>query len=82
MLVIKCKNCGKILEEHPTKMRCCQCENLTSIRGTNISGKNLALIEIISNPKEKKLPFLNKEDMEFHETRKKRKIRKIDFEER
>ena len=82
MLIIRCKNCGKQLESHPTKLKSCQCENLTSIRGTNISGKNLSLVEIIQNPKEKKLPLLNKQDMEFQEQRKQRKIRKLDFEER
>ena len=82
MLVIKCKNCNKQLESHPTKTKCCGCENITSIRGTSISGKNLSLIEIIQNPKEKKLPLLNRQDMEFQEKRKQRKVRKLDFEER
>ena len=82
MLVIKCKNCDKILQEHPTKMRCCQCENLTSIHGTSISAKNLSLVEIIQNPLERKLPTLSKKDLEFQEQRKQRKIRKLDFEER
>ena len=80
MLVIRCKNCGKQLESHPNKMKSCQCENFTSIRGTNISGKNLSLVEIISNPKEKKQPLLSKQDMEFQEERKKRKVKKLDFE--
>ena len=80
MLKIRCKNCGKELEGHPTKTKSCQCPNFTSIRGTNISGNNLSLVEIISNPKEKKLPLLSRQDMEFQEQRKQRKVKKLDFE--
>ena len=82
MLVIRCKNCGKQLESHPTKVKSCQCENITSIHGTSISGKNLSLVEIIQSPKHKEQPVLSKQDMEFQEQRKKRKVRKLDFEER
>ena len=82
MLVIRCKNCGKQLESHPTKTRSCQCENYTSIRGTNISAKNLLLVEIIQNPKDKKMPLLSDRDMEFQESRRQRKVKKLDFEER
>lgn len=82
MLVIRCKNCGKVLEEHPVQLKCCQCPNLTSIRGGNISGMDLSLVEIISGTKNKShnKTLLSKQDMEFHEKRKQRKIRKLDFE--
>jgi hypothetical protein len=42
----------------------------------------LDLVEIVTNPREKKLPYLSKRDMEFQENRRQRKIRKLDFEER
>ena len=82
MLVIRCKNCGKQLEAHPVQTRSCGCENLTSIRGTNISGKNLSLVEIITNnsktgTKESKL---TQQDLSFQEERKKRKFKRLDFE--
>ena len=82
MLVIRCKNCGKQLEGHPTKTRSCQCENFTSIRGTNISGNSLSLVEIIQSPSKKKQSLLTKQDMEFQEQRKKRKVKRLDFDER
>jgi len=82
MLVIRCKNCGKVLEEHPSQLRCCQCPNLTSIRGGNISAVDLSLVEIISGnkPKRQDQSVLTKQDMEFQEQRKLRKVRKLDFE--
>ena len=41
---------------------------------------NLSLVEIIQNPREKKQPLLSKHDMEFQEERRKRKVKKLDFE--
>ncbi len=83
MLVIRCKNCGKELESHPTRMRSCGCPNLTSIRGTNISGNNLSLVEIVKAAKKNKVTnLLSDQDLQYQEQRKQRKIRRIDFEER
>ena len=83
MLVIRCKNCGKVLEEHPSQLRSCQCPNLTSIRGGNISGIDLTLVEIItgSKPTTQK-SLLSKQDLEFQEQRRQRKVRRLDFEVR
>ena len=81
MLTIRCKNCGKVLEEHPSQLRCCQCPNLTSIRGGNISGLDLSLVEIITGSKVKRpQTVLTKQDLEFQEQRKQRKVRRLDFE--
>ena len=84
MLVIRCKNCGKVLEEHPSQLRCCQCPNLTSIRGDHISGMDLSLVEIISGAKSKRQEqsILTKQDLQFQEQRKQRKVRRLDFEVR
>ena len=82
MLIIRCKNCGVQLEEHPTKTRCCKCENLTSIRGGNITANDLTLVEIVSGMRTKTQPVLTKEDLAFQEARRQRKVRRLDFEVR
>ena len=83
MLDIICKSSGKELQSHPTQLRSCGCPNLTSIRGTNISGNNLQLVEIIKSPATKKPNnLLSDQDLQYQEQRKQRKIRKLEFEER
>ncbi len=84
MLVIRCKNCGRVLEEHPSQLRCCQCPNLTSIRGGSISGLDLTLVEIISGARSQRRDqsILTKQDLQFQEQRKQRKVRKLDYEVR
>ena len=81
MLQIRCKSCNTILEAHPTKTKCCGCSNMATIRGETITALDLTKVEIVSNIiKKESKNFLTKEDIAFHESRKNRKIRKLEFE--
>lgn len=81
MLQIRCKNCNEILESHPTKTKCCGCDNLTQIRGETITAKDLTKVEIVSSIVRKQLKsHLTSEDLAFQESRKQRKIRKMEFD--
>ena len=82
MLVIRCKNCGTNLESHPTKTNCCGCENYTSIRGTNITGNDLSLVEIISGHSKKKSSMFSNDELAYQEARRKRKVKRLDFDVR
>lgn len=81
MLKLRCKNCNVILESHPSKTRCCGCENMTTIKGETITGIDLTKVEIVSNIlKKESKSVLSKEDLAFQESRKNRKVRKLEFE--
>ena len=82
MLKIRCKNCNKELQSHPVQTRCCGCDNMTSIRGDNISGNDLGLVEIVTSGYNKKSTnkVLSNEDLAYQEARKHRKVRKLEFE--
>jgi hypothetical protein len=81
MITIRCKNCNAILESHPTQTKCCGCDNLTTIKNETISALDLTKVEIVSNIiKKEKKQFLSKEDLVFQESRKNRKIKKLEFE--
>lgn len=81
MLRIRCKNCNTILESHSSQTKCCGCDNLTAIKGETITALDLTKVEIVSNiiNKESKT-ILSKEDLAFQESRKNRKVRKLEFE--
>ena len=84
MLKIRCKNCNKELQAHPVHTRCCGCDNMTSVRGENISALDLSLVEIVSSGYNKKRTdkVLSNEDLAYQEARKNRKVRKLEFETR
>ena len=81
MLIVRCKECGKELVTHPSKTRCCGCPNMTTVKGDQISANDLSKVIIIRNDYDKKKEqTLSSADIEWQESRKKRKIRKLNFE--
>jgi hypothetical protein len=82
MLKIRCKNCNLELESHPSKTKCCGCDNMTTIKGESITAINLSLVEIITSSynRKKSNNVLTSEDIAWQEARKNRKIKKLEFE--
>ena len=81
MLKIRCKNCNAILESHSIQTKCCGCDNLTTIKGETITALDLTKVEIVSNIlKKESKTVLSSEDLAFQESRKNRKVRKLEFE--
>ncbi len=81
MLSIRCKSCNKELIGHPTKTVSCGCDNMATIRGDRITAVDLNKIVMInSGGKKEQSNVLSPQDLQFQEERRKRKVRKIDFE--
>ena len=81
MLKIRCKNCNAILEAHPSKTKCCGCDNLTTIKGETITAIDLTLVELITLNKEKiSNSTLSAEDLIYQEERRRRKVKRLEFE--
>ncbi len=69
------------IESHSTKTKCCGCSNLTSIVGEKVSAIDLSLVEWINlNNKKDSKSVLSKEDLQYQEARRNRKVRKLDFD--
>ena len=79
---IRCRSCGKELEGHPTKTFSCGCPNMTTIRGDNITGKDLSLVIMLNSSIHSEKDSLSPGDLQWQEERRKRKVRKLDFEVR
>ena len=81
MLTIRCKNCNTELISHPTQTKCCKCSNMTTIKDDKISALDLSKVLIVeSNNENKKTNLFSIEDLAWQESRKNRKIRKLEFE--
>jgi hypothetical protein len=83
-LKIRCRSCNKEIEGHPSKTVSCGCPNMATIRGGVISAVDLSLIVMLNSPKEKlqNNSVLTPQDLAFQEERRKRKVRRLDFEVR
>ena len=79
---VRCRSCGKELIGHPSKSVSCGCPNMTTIRGDKISAVDLSQVVMLNSLSNKKENVLSSEDLAFQEARKKRKVRKMNYEER
>jgi hypothetical protein len=83
MIVVRCKECNKELTSHPGKTKCCGCSNMTTLIGDKLSAVDLGLVVMIDSGNMKKNKnVLSSEDIAWQEQRRKRKVRKLDFEVR
>jgi hypothetical protein len=82
-LRIRCRSCGKELEGHHIRTVSCGCQNMATIRGDKISALDLSQIVMLNSYHNKaKSGVLTNEDIMWQESRRQRKVRKLDFEVR
>ena len=80
-LRVRCRSCGMELEGQPGKTQCCGCSNMTTINGDIISANDMSKVIVLNMPNEKSNDsVLSDQDILWQEQRRKRKVRKLDFE--
>ena len=80
---VKCRSCGKELEGYSGRSYSCGCPNMTTIKGDSVTARDLSkVIMINSNTAARKTEGLTEQDLMWQEQRRKRKVRKLDFEVR
>jgi hypothetical protein len=80
---IRCRSCGKELIGNLNKTVTCGCSNMATIRGDKISAVDLSEVVMLNHcTKQKQTGVLTNEDIRWQEDRKKRKVRKMNFEVR
>ena len=80
---VRCKVCNREIVGHPSRTVTCGCSNMTTIRRDKISAVDLSQVVMVNSIEpSKKKTYLTQEDILWQEERKKRKVRKLDFEVR
>ena len=85
MLVVRCKDCSKEVSSHGNQTQSCGCPNMTTVKGDSVTAVDLTRVVMIQSPQKKNFKskdVLTPQDLNFQEERRKRKIRKLDFEVR
>ena len=81
MLVVRCRDCNKEITSQPSQSRSCGCPNMMTVKGDSVSAVELGRVVVISSDKNPtKEGVLSPQDLSFQEERRKRKVRKLDFE--
>jgi len=83
MISIRCKECNRELISHPSKTTSCGCPNMATLKGDTITAIDLSKVIMLNSVKEdKRSPILSDSDLAYQESRRTRKVRKLDFEVR
>ena len=84
MLVVRCKVCNKEITGHKTQTKCCGCSNMTTVTGESVTAVDLSKVVMLQPTKKefKKESLFSPQELQFQEERRKRKVRKLDFEVR
>ena len=82
MLVVRCRDCQKeISSQSGGRSQSCGCPNMMTVKGDSVTAVDLSRVIMISSEKKKKnKEVLSPQDLSFQEERRKRKVRKLDFE--
>ena len=84
MLVVQCKDCRTEITSHETQAKSCGCPNMMTVQGDSVTAVDLSHVVMLqSNKKQSKHQSLfSPQELQFQEERRKRKVRKLDFEVR
>ena len=82
MLVVRCKDCSKEVSSHLSQSRSCGCPNMTTVTGDNISARDMSKVVMLNSGVKKEKDSFTPQDLQWQEERRKRKVRKLDFEVR
>ena len=78
MLIVRCKQCNtELISSNKTQV--CGCPNMMTITGDAVSAVDLKRV-VITRLDKKETEGLTSNDLEWQEKRRKRKVRKLDFE--
>jgi hypothetical protein len=82
MIVVRCKECGTELTS-TSKVQFCGCPNQMRVVDDKVGAVNLDKVVMVSNNIERKIDsHFSKEELQYQEERRRRKVRKLNFEVR
>ena len=81
MFTVRCTQCGKEIVSQPGKTKSCGCPNMMTVNEDVVTAIDLTrTIMVKSNSNIKETNALSASDLAYQEQRRKRKVRKLDFE--
>ena len=82
MITIRCKECRTELTS-TSKVQFCGCPNQMSVMDNKIGAKDLDKVVMVSNNVERKIDsHFSAQELSYQEERRRRKVKRLDFEVR
>ena len=80
MIKVRCKECGKEVISNSARSVSCGCPNMATLNGDRLTAVDLNKVVMVRSNEENKPDGLTSQDLQWQEERRKRKVRKLDFE--
>ena len=81
MIIVQCKDCRKEISSSAGRSQSCGCPNMMTVTGNSVTAVDLSRVVMLqSNKKDAKSNALSPSELAWQEERRKRKVRKLDFE--
>ena len=81
MMLVRCKMCGVEIASSK-KPQCCGCSNQMIVSDESVSAKDLSSAVMLNHIHGVEETTLSKEELEWQENRKRRKVKRLNFEVR
>ena len=79
MIIVRCKTC-KVEIKSSSQTRSCGCPNMLTATDDAFSARDMSQVIVVKSHQEQEKDGLTSQDLEWQEQRRKRKVRKMDFE--
>ena len=79
MIVVRCKQCNTEVKSN-SQTKTCGCPNMLTITEDTFSAVDLTSVIVVRSNQSKENDGLTSQDLAWQEQRRKRKVRKLDFE--
>ena len=81
MIVVRCKQCNTEVKSN-SQSKSCGCPNMLTVTGDTFTAVDLTSVIVVRSNQDKQKDGLTSQDLAWQEQRRKRKIRRMDFEVR
>ena len=82
MITVRCKECGKELIS-TSKVQFCGCPNQMSVVDNKVGAKDMDKVVMVTNNLERKIDsHFSRSELLYQEERRRRKVKRLDFEVR
>ena len=79
MIVVRCKQCNTEVKSN-SQTKTCGCPNMLTVTGDTFSAVDLTSVIVVRSNQDKQKDGLTSQDLAWQEERRKRKVRKLDFD--
>ena len=82
MITVRCRECNREVSSVSSQSKSCGCPNMVTVKGDTVTAVDLNRTVMVSSNNSDIKSGLTSQDLQWQEERRKRKVRRIDFETR